>query len=169
VPGDFVGAAIRLDQSVGLRGWSLTADGLAGAGERVARISGELRQRVGTQRGLSISVRSGIASDTTLPQALFRAGGLRTVRGFDYGARRGQAFWSIQTDLAFTESWGIRPVVFLDAGQATRPEDLFSSQPLVGAGIGASILRGLIRFDLSHPLTDYHKGFRFDLVFLAPR
>jgi len=169
VPGDFVGAAIRLDRSVGLSGWSLTADGLAGEGDGVARISGEWRQRIGNRRGLSISVRSGIASDTTLPQALFRAGGLRTVRGFDYGARRGQAFWSVQTDLAITESWGIRPVVFLDAGQASRPEDLFSSEPMVGGGIGASILRGLVRFDLSHPLTDYYKGFRFDLVFLAPR
>ena len=168
-PGDFAGAAIRLDRSVGMSGWSLTGDGLAGEGDRVVRISGEWRRRIGAKRGLTVSVRSGIASDTTLPQALFRAGGLRTVRGFDYGARRGQAFWSVQTDLALSESWGIRPVIFLDAGQASRPEDLFASEPLVGGGIGVSLLRGLIRFDLSHPITDYPKGLRFDLVFLAPR
>lgn len=167
--GDFAGGAVRLDRSGGMTGWTLTADGLTGSGETVARLSGEFRQRLGTRRGLSLSVRSGIASDSTLPQLLFRAGGLRSVRGFDYGARRGQAFWSVQTDLTLSESWGIRPVVFLDAGQASRPGDLFSTEPLVGAGIGASILRGLIRFDLSHPITEYHKGLRFDLVFLAPR
>jgi hypothetical protein len=167
--GWFGGGAIRMDRSVGRSGWTLTADGLVGADQQVFRISGELRQRFGNKRGLSITLRSGIASDTTLPQSLFRAGGLRSVRGFDYGARMGQAFWSVQTDVTFSDNWGFRPVVFLDAGQAARPGDLFSSEPLVGAGIGASLLRGIIRFDLSHPITDYHKGLRFDLVFTAAR
>jgi hemolysin activation/secretion protein len=80
----------------------------------------------------------------------------------------GQAFWSVQTDFTFSQSWGIRPVLFLDAGQASRPEDLFKQEPLVGAGIGASLLRGLIRFDLSQPLTQGNK-LRFDIVFTAAR
>lgn len=167
--GNYLGAAIRLEGSRGRLAWDLTGDGLAGEGEGVARIAGGLTGRFGSRHGLTISLKGGIASDTTLPQELFRAGGLRSVRGFDYGARSGQAFWSVQSDLTLSDSWGFRPVIFLDVGQAARASDVFKAEPLVGAGVGASLLRGLIRFDLSHPLTDYPKGLRFDLVFVAPR
>jgi hypothetical protein len=167
--GTFVGAAARLEGQHGQIGWSLTADGLAGEGEAVARLAGEFRQRIGTRRGLSITVRSGIASDVPIPQALFRAGGLRTVRGYDYGTHQGQAFWSVQTDLTLSDSWGFRPVVFLDAGQASDPVDLFNQEPLVGAGIGASLLRGFIRFDLSYPVTGDSHDVRFDIGFSASR
>jgi hypothetical protein len=168
VEGDFLGGAVRLDGARGFTGWSLTGDGLVGKGESVGRMYGELRQRVGSKRGLSMSFKTGIASSDVLPQTLFRVGGLQTVRGYDYGARRGQAFWSVQTDFTLSQSWGFRPVVFVDAGQAARPEDLFSEEPLVGVGIGASLLRGLVRFDLSQPLTRETK-LRFDLVFSAAR
>ncbi|MEO8200037.1 MAG: DUF5686 family protein [Gemmatimonadota bacterium] len=167
--GNYLGAAIRLEGAHGQTNWDLTGDGLAGEGQGVVRASGAVTHRIGSKRGLTINIKGGIASDTTLPQELFRVGGLRTVRGFDYGARVGQSFWSAQADFTFSDSWGFRPVVFLDVGQAARPGDLFKSDPIVGAGVGASLLRGLIRFDLSHPLTDYHKGLRFDLVFVAPR
>ena len=167
--GSYFGAAVRLDGQRGFTGWSLTGDGLAGEGESVVRVFGEVRQRIGHKRGVSISVKTGIASSDALPQALFRAGGLQTVRGYDYGTLRGQAFWSVQADLALSQSWGFRPVIFLDAGQASRPGDLFDQEPLVGAGVGASLLRGLIRFDLSYPLTGPHDKLRFDIVFSAAR
>ena len=83
------------------------------------------------------------------------------------GAARHSGRW--QSDLTLSDSWGFRPVIFLDVGQAARASDVFKAEPLVGAGVGASLLRGFIRFDLSHPLTDYPKGLRFDLVFVAPR
>lgn len=167
--GHYFGGALRLDGQRGFTGWSLTGDGLAGEGQSVARVYGEIRQRFGGKRGLTVSLRSGIASNDALPQALFRAGGLQTVRGFDYGRALGQAFWSVQADLTLSQGWGIRPVFFLDAGQAADPGDLFNQEPLVGAGIGASVLRGLIRFDLSHPLTGEEKQLRFDMVFSAAR
>lgn len=167
--GEFLGGDIRLDGERGSTGWTFTGEGLVGEGERTFRLSAALRQRFGAKRGLTVSLRSGIASDTALPQARFRAGGLRTVRGFDYGTTRGQAFWSVQSDFTLSASWGFRPVLFLDAGQAADPAELFDTKPLVGVGVGASLLRGLVRFDLSHPLTSYHKGLRFDLVFVAPR
>jgi hypothetical protein len=167
--GHFFGAAVRLDGERGFSGWSLTADGLLGEGEEVARLYGEIRQRFGHKRGLTISVKGGMASTDALPQALFRAGGLRSVRGYDYGSARGQAFWSVQSDFALSQSWGLRPVLFLDAGQAARPGDLFDQEPLLGVGIGASVLRGLIRFDLSHGLTGEGNELRFDIVFSAAR
>jgi Haemolysin secretion/activation protein ShlB/FhaC/HecB len=167
--GNFFGAAARLEGQRGFSGWSLTADGLAGEGEGVVRLAGEIRQRIGNRRGLSVSIKAGIASDSTLPQALFRAGGLRSVRGFDYGTARGQAFWSVQTDFTLSDSWGFRPVAFLDAGQAARPGHLFDQEPLVGGGIGASLLRGLLRFDLSVPITGEDHPLRFDIVFTAAR
>lgn len=167
--GSFVGAAARLDGQRGLTGWSLTADGLVGEGEEVARMYGEVRLRVGDKRGLTVSLKTGIASSDALPQALFRVGGLQSVRGFDYGAHAGQAFWAAQADFTLSQSWGFRPVLFIDAGQASRPGDLFKQEPLVGAGIGASLLRGLIRFDLSHGLTGSGNKLRFDIVFSAAR
>ena len=167
--GDFVGGALRLEGQGGSTGWSLTSDGLVGEGEAVARVYGDLRQRLGNKRGLTVTLKGGIASDSTLPQALFRVGGLQTVRGFEYGSARGQAFWAVQSDLTISQSWGFRPVLFFDVGQAAIPGDLFSEEPLVGGGIGASFLRGLVRFDLSYPLTGDRHRVRFDMVFSAPR
>jgi hypothetical protein len=167
--GNFFGAAARLEGQHGIGSWSLTADGLSGEGEGVARLSGELKRSFGGKRGLTVSLKSGIASDASIPQALFRAGGLRSVRGYDYGSARGQAMWSVQTDLTFSDNWGLRPVVFLDAGQASSTRELFRAEPLVGIGIGASVLRGLIRFDLSHPLTGDRRKLRFDLAFVVAR
>jgi hypothetical protein len=167
--GNFFGAAARIDGQRGFTGWSLTADGLAGEGEGVVRLAGEVRQRLGKKRGLTLSLKAGAASGDQLPQALFRAGGLQSVRGYDYGTTRGQAFWSVQSDLTLSDSWGLRPVLFLDAGQAASPDRLFRDEPLVGAGVGASLLRGLIRFDLSHGLTGDDNNLRFDIVFSAAR
>ena len=39
------------------------------------------------------------------------------------------------------------------SGQAGRPGDLFSSRALVGGGVGLSLFGGLVRFDLSHPIS----------------
>ncbi|MEP7176102.1 MAG: hypothetical protein ABI860_06075, partial [Gemmatimonadales bacterium] len=62
------------------------------------------------------------------------------------------------------------PVAFVDVGQADRPGDLFGSTALAGAGVGLSLFRGALRFDLSHPLTpDTGAKVRFDLVVQAVR
>jgi len=39
----------------------------------------------------------------------------------------------------------------------------------VGAGVGLSLLRGAIRFDLSRQLSPDNSGIRFDIVVGAPR
>ena len=100
----------------------------------------------------------------------FRAGGQGSVRGHSYGVQRGDAFWAIQADVNATPR-PIRPVVFLDAGQAGNLGRLGDTRLLVGAGAGVSLAGGLIRFELSHPITPRPdgSGLRLDLVLGAPR
>jgi hypothetical protein len=86
------------------------------------------------------------------------------VRGFEYGTQRAPAFWSGQLDVALLGG-RVRPLLFLDVGQASRLTDLVSGPVLVGAGAGISVLRGLIRFDLSRPVSpDIGGKLRFDLI-----
>jgi len=166
--GTFAGGSVRLAHTVGPR-WSLTADVLGGEPGTTGRLFGEIRHSVGEDWGASLRVRAGIGTSPTLAQSAFRLGGLGTVRGFDYGERTGQAFWAAQLDL--TPFGGrLRPVAFIDAGQAERPEDLFGSQALVGAGAGLSLFGGALRFDLSHHITPDTGGkVRFDIVVQAAR
>ena len=64
----------------------------------------------------------------------------------------------------------LRPVAFIDAGQAERPEDLFGSTALAGAGVGLSLFGGALRFDLSYPITPDTGGkVRFDIVVQGAR
>ena len=98
----------------------------------------------------------------------FRIGGVNTVRGFDYGTLRGQAFWAAQVDVAPIRG-RIRPVLFADAGRASAPRDLFEGQVLVGAGVGVSVFGGLFRLELSRQLSPGNGTVRFDVVAGAPR
>lgn len=166
--GTFLTAATRLDGDRGNSRWSLGAGGMAGGPATGARLYGQWIQRIGGKRGATLRLRSGIASDEGISQLAFRAGGLESVRGFDYGTQRGQAFWALQSDVSPFKGW-FHPVFFLDAGQAARPADFGDTAVLAGAGIGFSFLDGLIRFDLSHPITPSGGGLRFDLVIRGAR
>jgi hypothetical protein len=161
--GTFGGGYARLS-GTGETRWWLTADLLGGRGQTTGRLYGELRRSVGGARGVTLRVKGGLATRPTLRQSAFRLGGVNTVRGFEYGNLRGQAFWAAQLDL--TPFRGrLRPVAFVDAGQAARPDDLFGSAALVGGGVGVSLFGGLLRFDLSHPITPDAGGkLRFDIV-----
>ncbi len=166
--GTFAGGSARLTHTGGLR-WNLTADVLGGEGRTTGRLYGDLRKDVGDRSGATLRLKAGIATSSALAQSAFRLGGLATVRGFEYGERRGQAFWAAQLDLA---PFGarLRPVAFVDVGQADRPGELFSSTALAGAGVGVSLFRGALRLDVSHPITPDTGGkVRFDIVVQAVR
>ena len=144
----------------GRAGWRRPHDGPAvrGPAPRVRRV-----------RGVTVRLKAGIATAPTLQQSAFRLGGVDTVRGFDYGTGRGQAFWAAQLDVA-PFSGRLRPVLFLDAGQVEEPGELFSSKALRGGGVGLSMFSGILRFDLSHPISAGSDGkVRFDIVMQAPR
>jgi hypothetical protein len=149
--------------------WSVTVDLLGGGGRSTARVYGDLLQRVGRGRGLTFRLKAGAATEPATPQALFRQGGVNTVRGFEYGTLRGPAFWAGQIDVTPFDG-RVRPVLFVDAGQASRISRLFSSTALVGAGIGLSLFRGLLRFDLSQPISpDQGAKVRFDVLVRSAR
>jgi hypothetical protein len=166
--GTYAGLWTRVD-GFGRRRWSVTADLQAGEGTSTGRLYGRIRQGVGGRRGATLELKAGLATAPTLPQSLFRLGGLSTVRGFDYATLVGQAFWAARLDV--TPFRGrLRPVAFADAGQASRAEHLFSSKALVGAGVGLSLFHGVLRFDLSHPVSpDIGGKVRFDIVVQAVR
>jgi hypothetical protein len=126
--GTFAGGSARL-HGVGTTGWNVTADLLGGRGPTTARLYGDVRRGIGRGLGLTLRLKGGAATSPTLPQSLFRLGGLGTVRGFEYGTLRAPAFWAAQLDIT---PFGarVRPVIFLDAGQASRLSRLFSGSPL---------------------------------------
>jgi len=167
--GTFGGLTARLDGRTGRGKWAVGADLLAGKAGETGKIFGQWEQPVSTGRaGLTLTARAGIATDDPLPQSAFRVGGLATVRGFPYGAIRDQAFWAVQSDLGIGKG-GVRPVLFLDAGQGGPRQDFFDRAVLVGGGGGLSFFRGLMRFDVSFPITPSGGDPRFDIVFIAPR
>jgi hypothetical protein len=166
--GTFGGASAQL-RRVGRTRWSLTADVVAGSGQSTGRVFGDVLRSLGSGLGLTVRLKAGVATQPALPQAFFRLGGLNTIRGFEYGTLRAPAFWAGQLDI--TPFGGkVRPVAFLDAGQAARVSRLLSSTALVGGGIGLSLFRGLIRFDLSRPISPRGSDkIRIDLVIQGAR
>ena len=80
---------------------------------------------IGSGLGATVRLKAGAGTEPALPQTLFRLGGLGTVRGFEYGTLRAPAFWAAQLDM--TPFGGrVRPVIFLDAGQASQYFDVCS-------------------------------------------
>lgn len=167
--GTFARPSAQMRNTTGRTRWTVTADALAGGGETTGRLFGDMRRALGTGLGLTIRAKAGVATQPASPQSQFRLGGLNTVRGFEYGTSRAPAFWAAQLDI--TPFGGrVRPVLFVDAGQAATVSGLLSSTALVGAGVGLSLFSGLMRFDLSRPLSPDHGGkVRLDLVIRGAR
>jgi hypothetical protein len=138
-------------------------DVLAGDGLLAARAWGSVSVTYGVLgRGGRVLLRGGVVRGDEFPQLNFRLGGPQTVRGYPYGTRVAREFWSAQMDYALRRSAAWTPVVFADVG------DTFSSDPIVGAGLGVSLLNGLIRLDLSKGLRPSSEV-RLDLAFRAHR
>jgi hypothetical protein len=82
-------------------------------------------------------------------QKQFFLGGVQTVRGQRAGAQIGDSFWMTSAEFG-TRSTGFRKIVFGDLGWAgDRTNFSHPGRPLSGAGVGASIMDGLIRIDLA--------------------
>jgi hypothetical protein len=165
--GRFVGGHVRLSGAGTFR-WHATADVLGGEGTTTGRVYGEVRRSVGKRQGLTARVKGGIATAPTLQQTAFRLGGIGTVRGQEYGAGRGQAFWAAQLDVTPLPG-RLRPVLFVDAGQAGGAGSLFSGRVLAGAGVGLSVFGGLLRFDISRSVSPDRARVRFDIVVQGAR
>jgi hypothetical protein len=78
-------------------------------------------------------------------------GGSATLRGYPFATVRGEAFWRGRAELGFGGA-AARLSVFGDIGYAGDRRDLFDARPLRSAGVGISVLDGLLRLDLARPL-----------------
>lgn len=82
-------------------------------------------------------------------QKQFFLGGVQTVRGQRAGAAIGDSFWMSSLELG-TSRVGARGIVFGDLGWAgSRADFAHPGRPLSGAGVGASFMDGLFRFDVA--------------------
>ena len=161
--GTYGGASLKVDHATLRSRWSLGADVLGNSDRATGRAFGSYRRTLWRAGGVAtLAVKGGVTTADPLPQQAFRIGGTGTLRGFDYGTRRGQAFWAAQFDWPLIRGL-VQPVVFVDAGQAASASDLFGSRALAGGGAGLMLLGGILRFDLSHPITSGGSGLRFDL------
>ncbi|HSW28915.1 MAG TPA: ShlB/FhaC/HecB family hemolysin secretion/activation protein [Longimicrobiales bacterium] len=119
--------------------------------------------------GLAAAVEAGAGTllGDELPQRAFLLGGSTTVRGFDDSAIRGSSFWRGRAELA-TGFAGARVGLFGDAGWAGPRSAFTFDDPLVSAGVGTSLLDGLIRLDLARGVRggdQWHVHFYLDGLF----
>ncbi|MGQ0764248.1 MAG: hypothetical protein ACT4OZ_01110 [Gemmatimonadota bacterium] len=127
------------------------------------RVAGDVNVTRGFGPSFASSVTASVGySDGAPLQRHFFIGGTHTVRGQLPGAMSGEAYWLGRAE--FSRATGvIRPVVFGDVGWAGMPGDWRNpGRPLSGAGIGASIMDGLIRLDLARGVYP-RKGTRFEM------
>src|SRR6185295_8247087 len=95
-------------------------------------------------------------------QKQFFLGGVQTVRGQRAGAAIGDAFWMTSAELG-SRSVGFRKIVFGDLGWAgSRSDFSHPGRPLSGAGVGASLMDGLIRIDVAKGISP-EKAWRTNL------
>ena len=114
----------------------------------------------------SLTLSTGGATSGTPIQRWFQLGGSQTIRGQSAGTMMGETFWMTRLELG-TGFIAARPVVFADMGWAGRAEDMkHPGRPASGAGVGASFMDGLIRFDVARGIFP-RKGFRSDLYIEA--
>jgi hypothetical protein len=169
---NFAGASLRVLRSHGLdpQGFRIFTD---------LRLEGAMRDSAKATYGrgaLDVTMTQGIgplaaaltlsggSSVGDLPvQRRFFLGGAHTVRGENADtSRSGNAYWLGRFELGGPVNVA-RPVVFTDFGWAGDRDHMDRvGQPMSGVGIGASLLDGLIRTDLSRGIYP-DRRVRFDL------
>lgn len=103
----------------------------------------------------------------SLPQADFRLGGAKTLRGYPAGSFRGPAAWSLGADLAMS-GWALSPVIFADVGQVTARSLALRGRSRASVGVGLSFLGGAVRFNAARPISP-RATWLFDLTLNALR
>jgi hypothetical protein len=153
---DLAGASVRVPFSLGLDPQALRLSGVLrlegatgdldyGRGALDVTLSRTLPWRLAG----ALTMSGGTTAGDVPTQRLWYLGGTHTVRGHAIGTNEGDAYWLGRAELS-TDQLAFRPVVFFDAGWAGSRDDwAHPGQPMLGAGLGWSILEGLIRFDIA--------------------
>lgn len=147
--------------------------GEAAAGDfDYGRWAGSLALTTPTEARWVGALEAGAGTTTGHPprQRLWFLGGSYTLRGFEAGALEGEAFWMVRAEVGrgFGLGWDrsvrralgrdrdadrlFRVVGFVDAGWAGVREAFGTEGRGLGAGVGLSILDGLIRVDVARAL-----------------
>ena len=170
---DLLGAGIRLHGSRGdnpasfrlladVRVEGATGDFDFGRGMVDATISRPLVARFDA----SLTGAGGSSVGTLPSQRLWYLGGVHTVRGQPLAAAAGNAFWMGRAELGYGNPL-IRPSVFYDLGWAgNRASWRDQGRPISGAGVGVSVLDGLLRLDAAAGIRP-SRGVRVDLTLEA--
>jgi hypothetical protein len=99
---------------------------------------------------IAVTASGGSSIGDVPPQRRWYLGGTQTIRGqVPDTARSGNAFWMTRAEVGRTFQ-GARAILFGDlgwVGDRDRVRDV--GRPLSGVGVGASLMDGLIRFDLA--------------------
>ena len=170
--GVLVGASLRARGSRGLdpQGFRAHSDfrlELAQRDDGYGRAAMDVTLSRGFGRYAAAITGGGGASVGDLPvQRLWFLGGSQTVRGQRAGTAAGNAYWLGRAEVG-TSFTLARPVVFSDVGWAgDRTAWRNPGQPLSGAGVGVSLLDGMVRFDLSRGIAP-RQDVRFDMYLEA--
>ncbi len=160
-----LGGAVSLHVDRSLRGGTtlsgdLSVDGATGdfdfgRGSLALRASVPLGKPV-----LGLEAAAGTSTGTLPVQSFWFLGGPATLRGYDGGVLLGEAFWRFRGEVGSSLPL-VRAAVFSDWGWAGPRAAFPDGRALVSAGIGASMLDGIIRLDLARGLRS-PKGWRFD-------
>ena len=166
VRGIYLGARTRYLRTLGLdpQGFRLFGDtrleAARGDTGSYGRAALDLTASHGIGNGAASVTVAGGSSVGVLPtQRFWFLGGTQTVRGQRPGIKAGNAFWLARAELAHGVGV-LRPVVFGDlgwAGDRTKWREV--GQPVSGAGVGTSIMDGLVRFDVARGIYP-EKGWR---------
>ena len=112
------------------------------------RLSGPV---LGLLAGLEVAGGTTFADGRAPVQAAWFLGGPGTLRGFHGGALAGPDYGRVRAELA-TSFPAVRVAVFSDAGWAGTFDAFAEEQVAISAGVGASLLDGLLRVDLARAI-----------------
>jgi hypothetical protein len=111
----------------------------------------------------AVEVAGGTAFGDLPVQSGWYLGGAGSVRGYAPLSAGGNAFWRARAEVSNALP-GARLVLFSDAGWAGSRDDIQLDPALLSAGVGASFLDGLIRFDIARALRG-ERQWRAELYF----
>lgn len=156
VNGTIGGLSLRHVGSRGLdpHGWRLLSDirveGAAGSFD-YSRAAADftVSHSLGSRADGAFTFGGGTSGGALPMQRWWFLGGAHTVRGQSPATRAGNSYWLARAEIGSSFVLA-RPVVFADFGWAGDRGDFSSpGTPISGAGVGASFLDGLVRFDIA--------------------
>jgi hypothetical protein len=168
--GVYYGFRSRWTNALGLdpQGFRLFSDarleGAHGDTATYGRVALDLTASHGIGNGAAaLTLAAGSGMGVVPAQRLWYLGGAQTVRGERPGAAVGDAFWLARGEVAYGLEV-LRPVAFADfgwAGDRRHWRDMtmtgltiptVTGRPMSGVGVGATLLDGLVRFDVARGL-----------------